>query len=310
MNRQSIWIVAILGTILCGVLLGIEGIRIVVLTWLYELFELIKHNIVALLAAFFLVKGKFVMMAFLKKVALLTATGLSKRYFIEKIITHNLKIHFWDYISDDFKRLAHYVRHHFKDFPIIKQIIAGVTFLGSLGFVGKFMGGMLAMKIFIAKFWSFILAIVLKSSAAILYFFTDYLWGSWIAPVVEVLLLSWVFEWLEKVPFVERYSTRVYQFFIGLFRVVGRVVQKVFHLPMKHFLKVLAGIIKRLIHSFVGGENTSVYQKLQEIKTLNPNRRTLLQTKRETYKKQKRAKHYSNSHQKLLEQRATKSKKN
>ncbi|MFC2057876.1 hypothetical protein ACFLR6_02950 [Campylobacterota bacterium] len=44
----------------------------------------IKKNLFALLAAFFLVKGKFILTLFLKKLALLSATGLGKRYVVEK----------------------------------------------------------------------------------------------------------------------------------------------------------------------------------------------------------------------------------
>lgn len=196
------------------VLLSIEESRTFIVALVLRIFLFVKHNILALLAAFFLVKGKFILTLFLKKIALLSATGLSKRYLIEKVINKNIKVHFLDHIADDIKRLVVYIKGNFKDFPIVKQIIAGLAFLGSLGFVGKFMGGMLAMKVFVAKFWSFILGLVLKSSTAIVYFFTDYLWGSWIAPIIEVFIFSWLLSLMERVPFLKKYLTKIYSFFL------------------------------------------------------------------------------------------------
>ena len=136
-------------------LFSIEESRTFIIAFMLRVFLFIKKHLVMIVSAFFLVKGKFILMLFLKKIALLSATGLGKRYLVEKVITHNLKIHFLDDISSDIKRLLVYIKNNFQDFPLVKQIIAGFVFLSSLGFVGKFMGGMLAMKVFIAKFWSF-----------------------------------------------------------------------------------------------------------------------------------------------------------
>jgi len=186
MKKQILlWIVPVLVSGIV-VLFSVEGSRLFIVDLVLRIFLFVKENILAIVAAFFLVKGKFVLTLFLKKIALLSATGLGKRYFIEKVINHNVKIHFLDHITEDIKRLILYVKKNFKNFPLVKQIIAGLAFVSSLGFVGKFMGGMLAMKVFIAKFWSFLLVIFLKAGTGIVYFFTDYLWGSWIEPIVEV----------------------------------------------------------------------------------------------------------------------------
>jgi len=106
---------------------------------------------------------------------LLLATGLRKRYFIEKILTHRLKIHFLDHIKDDLLRLVHYIKKNFRNFPIVKQIIILMAFMSSLGFVGKFMGWMFAVKVFVTKFWSFLLAIFLKTGTAAVFFYRLYM---------------------------------------------------------------------------------------------------------------------------------------
>ncbi len=283
------------------VLFSIEESRTFVLALLLRVIIFVKKNIIMILTAFFLVKGKFILSLFLKKIAILSATGLGKRYLIEKVINHNLKIHFLDHISDDIKRLVVYVKNNFKDFPLIKQIIAGFAFLGSLGFVGKFMGSMLAMKVFIAKFWSFLLAIFLKVGTGIIYFFTDYLWGSWVAPIVEILIFSWLFEWMENIPFLKKRLVKVYSFFISLFEWMQYYAENIFHIPVKRFFKYLAKRIKKFIYAFIGYERVSPWKRLQEVRELSPNSHTNLFVKRNEYPnksmklKQKREKRLNSS---------------
>ena len=268
-------------------LLSIEESRSFIIALVLRVFLFVKKNIMMLLTAFFLVKGKFILSLFLKKIALLSATGLGKRYFIEKVITHNLKIHFLDDLSDDIKRLMAYTKKHFKDFPLVKQIIAGFTFLASLGFVGKFMGSMLAMKVFIAKFWSFLLAIFLKVGTGVLYFFSDYLWGSWLAPLIEVLLFSWVFQWLEKVPLLKKFFVKIYHFFISFFTWIENSMEKIFHIPVKRFFRYISKKIKKFIYLFIGYKRVSALERLKEIRGLRPSRHTQLLKKRKAQPNQR-----------------------
>lgn len=262
------------------VLFSIEESRTFIIALGLRVFFFVKKNIIMLLAAFFLVKGKFILALFLKKIALLSATGLGKRYLIEKVITHNLKIHFLDGISNDIKRLLAYIKENFQDFPLVKQIIAGFVFIGSLGFVGKFMGGMLAMKVFIAKFWSFLLALFLKVGTGVLYFFTDYIWGSWIAPLVEVFLFSWVFQWLERVPFLKNIFANIYHFFSSFFTWLETYTEKIFHIPVKRFFKYISKKIKKYIYTFIGYERVSSQKRLREIRKLSPSKQVSLKQSR------------------------------
>jgi len=300
-KRLWLWTLPIVIALLI-VVFSIEESRTFIVALILRIFFFVKKNILTLLAAFFLVKGKFILMLFLKKITLLSATGLSKRYLIEKVINKNLKIHFLDHITDDIKRLIVYTKENFKDFPILKQIIAGLAFLGSLGFVGKFMGGMLAMKVFVAKFWSFILAIVLKFSTGIVYFFTDYLWGSWIAPLVEIVIFTWLLEWLEKVPFLQKYITRMYSFFLSLFEWFEDILEKIFHIPVKRFFKFLAKRIKKRIYQFIGYTKVSAWKRLQEVRILTPNSHMLLLEKRKVHKVQEK-KNYISAREHLVQRR-------
>ena len=289
------------------VVFSIEESRTHILTSRLSVFHFLKENLLALFAAFFLVKGKFIFTLFLKKIALLSATGLGKRYVIEKVITHNFKIHFLDHIGDDIKRLIVYVKNNFTNFTIMKQIIAVFTFLGSIGFIGKFMGGMLAVKVFVAKVWSFLLAIFLKVGTGVVYFFTDYLWGSWLAPIVEVIIFTWLLSWMEKVPFLAKGLRKIYAFFVFLFGWMEYYVEKVFHIPVKRFLTWLVKKIQKSIYNFIGYERVSLWKRVKQNRTLNPSTHTKLIDKRKKRMKEKKERTYFSPREMLLQKRKSKS---
>lgn len=284
MKKRILWWGLALFVTLLVIVFGIQESRHFILIVSNEIYIFLKHHTTAIITAFFLVNGKFIFMLFLKKILILSASGLGKRYLIEKVFNYNLKIHFLDHINADVKQLITYIKNNFQSFPIVKQIIAGFVFLGSLSFIGKFMGGMLAMKVFIAKFWSFVLALILKFSTAIIYFFTDYLWGSWIAPIIEIVIFSWFLDWLEKVPFLKKYFQKIYRFFLRLFVWIEGYLEKIFHLPIKRFFKFLAKYIQRKIYKFIGYKRISCHARLLEVRILKPNKQKKLREKREKYK--------------------------
>ena len=262
------------------IVLFFEESREFVLAFFLRILFFVKKNLFRMLAAFFLVKGKFILSLFMKKIALLSATGLGKRYVVEKVVMGNVKKHFLNHLTDDFKRLIKHAKENFKSFPLIKKIITLFAFLGSLGFVGKFMGGILALKVFVAKIWSFLLALFLKVGTGVSYFFTEYLWESWLAPLLEVILFSWLLSWMEKVPFLAKGLKKIYAFFIDWFEWFESYMEKIFHIPLKRFLKWLVQKIQTSIYKFIGYKKVSMWKRLQEDRKLNPNGHTRLMEKR------------------------------
>lgn len=263
----------------------------------------VKKNLFALLAAFFLVKGKFILKLFLKKIVMLSATGLGKRYVVEKVVMENIKIHVLDHLRNDIRRLVQHAKKNFKNFPLVKKIMTVFVFLGSLGFIGKFMGVMLAVKVFVAKVWSFLLVLFLKVGTAVTYFFTDYLWGSWLAPIVEVVIFTWLLSWMEKVPFLAKGLRKIYAFFVFWFGWMEYYVEKIFHIPVKGFLTWLVKKIQNGIYHFIGVERVSAWQRLKQRRTLNPNRYIQLIKKRDKRMQEKKESAYISPYEVLLAKR-------
>jgi len=273
MKNKSLWLwlaPVIIILFLAG-LLFIDPVREQIFTIILDIYLFLKKNIMAILTAFFLIKGKFVIKVFLRKILLLSATGLGKRYMIERVLNHQIKVHFLDHLQDDFKRLVIHVKYNFKNFPLVKKIMTAFAFLGSLGFVGKFMGGMLAVKVFIAKLWSFLLAIFLKVFSALFYFLTNVVWGSWVAPIVEVVFFSWILNWLEKIPFFDAAMKKLYRLFQYLFGWLESLIAKLMKAPLRRFLKWMVKTMKIAIYKFIGYERVSLYQRLKERRELNLN---------------------------------------
>ena len=289
MKSKPIWLwlsPLLFFTLLAG-LLSVEVSREFIFTIFADSYLFIKKNIIAILTAFFLIKGKFVIKLFLRKVILLSATGLGKRYMIERVLNQQIKIHFMDHMRDDFKRLLEHVKRDFQNFPLVKKMMTVFAFIGSLGFMGKFMGGILAVKVFIAKIWSFLLAIFLKLFMALFYFITKVLWGSWLAPVLEVLLFSWLLDWLKKIPFLKAGFTKLYTLFSYLFGWVEKLIAQLLKRPLRRFLKWLVKTMKIAIYKFIGYERVSLYTRLQERRKLHLNAHELVRAKRKSRENEK-----------------------
>lgn len=287
-KKILLWTLLLFSTTLI-LLFSVEESRAFIIAFLFRIFFFVKKHLLILVATFFLVKGKFILTLFLKKIALLSAVGLGKRYMIEKVIMENIQIHFLSHLGDDIKRLILHAKKNFKNFTLIKKSIAIFTFLGSLGFVGKFMGGMLAVKVFIAKVWSFLLALFLKVGSSITYFFTDYLWGSWLAPIIEVVIFSWLLSAMEKIPFLAKILRKIYTLFVSIFGWAEHYLEQILHLPIKRFLRWMVKKIQKSIYEFIDYQPVCAYKKLKERRNLNPNTHAKLVKKR-TEKKNKKSK--------------------
>ena len=306
MNKRIFLWIAPLFLISIIAIFSMEESRTFVIAFFLRIILFVKKNLFALLAAFFLVKGKFILKLFLKKLAILSATGLGKRYVVEKVFMSNVKTHFLDHLSYDIRRVIRHAKKNFQNFPLVKKLITIFVFLGSLGFVAKSMGGMIAVKVFLAKVWSFLLALLLKVGTAVTYFFTDYLWGSWLAPIVEVIIFSWILAWMEKVPFLAKGLRKIYSFFKFLFGWMEYYIEKIFHIPIKRSLRWLVKKIQQSIDDFIGGGYRSAWSRLKHNRTLQPNKHRLLLDKRQSRIEKKKERSYIMPLERVLQGRKRK----
>ncbi len=289
MGKRPIWFwLFTVCVIVVGLTLEIKPLHDKVFGWAEEFYVFAKENIIAILAAFFLVKGKFVFKIFLKKILFLSATGLGKRYLIERVFSYHFKIHFLDHIKNDFRLLFSHIKENFIRFPLIKKLVAAFAVLGSLGYVSTFLGMMLALKVMAAKLWSFLLAVVLRAGSWLVYFFTDYLWGSWLSPIVELILFSWLFTLLEKVPFLSKSIHWLYRMIRTFFLWFEESIGKIFHDPMRRSLQWLLKQTRFLIYRFSGYKRQPAYKQLRELRAFQPSAQQQLKQKREKRKKEKK----------------------
>jgi len=118
MHKRIFWSTLFFLFVLIVLLLYVQYSREIIVALFLRILLFVKKNIFKIFAAFFLVKGKFILTLFMKKIALLSVTGLGKRYVIEKVVMGNVKKHFLDHLADDFKRLVNIFRSHKNEFFI------------------------------------------------------------------------------------------------------------------------------------------------------------------------------------------------
>ena len=253
-----------------------------------EIYDYLYDSSVALFVGFFFVKGKFIFRVVAKKIIILSVSGLGKRYLIEKVLTYHFKIHFFNHIKRDLIRLYEHILDNFLHYSIGKKIVSFFGMLASLGLVTKFMGKLLALKVLFAKIWSFLLAFVIKMGSSLLYFVTDYLWASWLAPLLDILIFSWILKLLAKMPFLEEAIQKIYDVIKYLVRLVDRVFAFLFQKHIKSILSYFLHKSKRLIYKFIGYKQPSIYKQLQELREFNPSKYQQLKAKRALRKREKK----------------------
>jgi hypothetical protein len=279
------WIFNALFVLLVIAAVLIDPLRIKLYGWWCEFYDFAKEYTLAFVTGFFLVKGKFVFKIFAKKIILLSATGLTKRYLIEKVFTHHLKVHFFDHIVEDLKRLIAYIKHYFMKVSIFNKVVTLLMSLGSMAVVAKFMGKMLAIKVLLAKVWSFLLALFLQLGSGLVRFFTDYLWGSWLAPIIDVVIFGWVLGWLERVPYLKSTIERIYRWVEVVVWWFDWIMERLLHIPLRRMFKWLVKQTRLMIYRWIGYRRMPAYLQLRELRAFEPSKWQQLKHKREARKK-------------------------
>ncbi len=285
-RRTVIWGSVALFALIVGSL-HIDSARGYLVAVVVGIFFFAKRNLLSFIATFVLVKGKFIWTIFLKKLAVLSATGLGKRYITERVFLYHLQTHLIRPLGREIAYLMRYTTRNFRRLGIVKKLIALFTFLGSLSVVAKTMGVFLAIKVVLGKIWSFLLAFFIKISTAVVYFFTDYIWSSWITPIMEVLVFSWFFSLMQKMPFLGKWVKGLYRFVMRFFLFFEEILERFFHIPIKKLMRALVVKLRRAIRSFAAMRYESLHHRLKLSRTLAPNARQKVLIKRKMRKNDK-----------------------
>ena len=281
-TNQSFYI--ILGILILLIIpLFIEDSRIFILGLFWRILFFLKKHIISIFLSFFLIKGKFILLLFLKKIAILTTVGLGKRYITEKIFIYNFKRHFLRHLKEEQLIIKKYLSNSFKKSPIMKKIFAIIAFLTSLGFITKFMGVFLAFKVIIGRIWSVLLSLFLRIGASTAYFFTDYLYNSILAPLIELIIFTWFLEFLEKIPTINRGLQYIYKLFLSSFQAIEILLEKTFHIPFKKLLSIIVKRIQRKVRKLEKNKINSTREDILNKRENNINLHRKIKLKREIY---------------------------
>jgi len=284
-HPQWFWIFNALTLLLVLVVWLVDPFQAYLLEKWQHLYAFAKEYTIAFVTGFFLVKGKFVFKVFAKRMIVLSATGLTKRYLIEKVFTYHLKVHFLDHVMADIKRLLNYIKGLFMKVSLFNKAVTLLMSLSSMAIVAKFMGKMLALKVIFAKIWSFFLALFLQFGSGVIRFFTDYLWGSWLAPIIDVVIFGWLLGWLERIPYLRSAIMRLYRWIAYAVSIFDWVMERLLHIPIRRMFRWLVKQTRMAIYRFIGYKRLPAYQQLRALRSYEPSAFIRLKKRREERRK-------------------------
>jgi hypothetical protein len=165
-----------------------------------------------------------------------------KRYVIDHIISTNLNEHF-------FVHLLIPLKEWWKNFDLKKKLFffipASILSVLTVYLTGlsKFLN-FVGIKALIISFFKGVWLVFNK----IFFFFTSFIWDSWFAPIIEVLIFSWLLKLLEKIPVIRKIFNKIYAFFATILSRMGAVQDDYVNKPIQ----------KRLNHA---GRRAALYLK-------------------------------------------------
>jgi len=187
---------------------------------------LVKLKLPLLLSGLLLSLKKFVLGLTFVKVFLL---GI-KRFLIDHVISKNLQEHFFVHLKAPLKHWWQHFDVRKKLFFFIPASVISVfaLYLTGLSQLLNFLG----IKTLVISFFKGLWVVAAK----VFYFFTSYIWSSWFAPILEVLVFSWLLTLAEKVPVLKTITEKVYAFISMLFSRTGHFLETYLHQPIQRKL--------------------------------------------------------------------------
>jgi len=158
---------------------------------------------------------KFFLMSLSSKIILL-CLSLGKRYLIDNVIMVGLNNNFLVHLKTPISNLLGHYKELFKEYSLKKKIAIWAAAIGIplviispiLYFVGLLT--FILEKMFSANMWKAMLIWLLKILTVFLTFFSN-IWDSWFAPILEIVLFTWILGLLEKIPFIGKLLKPIYK---------------------------------------------------------------------------------------------------
>jgi len=180
---------------------------------------------------------KFIFMSFSSKLLLLVLS-LGKRYLIDNVIMVTVNNNFLHHIKRPISKLSQHYLELIKDFSPKKKIAIWAAAIGIpmvilapvLYFVGLLT--FILEKLFSANMWKAMLIWIMKILTVFLTFFSN-IWDSWFAPIIEIVLFTWILGLLEKIPFLGKLIRPIYVYFNKIILRIQQFLNKHFHKNIK-----------------------------------------------------------------------------
>lgn len=153
-----------------------------------------------------------------------------KRYFIDHVVSKNLKDHFFIHLKVPLKDWWKGVDIKGKMLFFIPASIISAIGVYVTGF--NQLLSALGIKALVIGFFKTLWII----SGKVFYFFTVYIWDSWFAPIIEIFILSWLLKLLEKIRFLHKFFSRIHQFNGKIFHYIGDKLDHFIHYPLQRKL--------------------------------------------------------------------------
>ena len=180
---------------------------------------------------------KFFLMSLSSKIILLSIS-LGKRYLIDNVIMVSLNNNFLVHLKTPVSNLFCHYKEVFKEYSLKKKITVWALAIGIplvvispiLYFVGLLT--FILEKAFSANMWKAMLVWFLKVLTVFLTFFSN-IWDSWFAPILEIVLFTWILGLLEKIPFIGKLLKPIYKKINLMILKSKRFLRKHFHRKMQ-----------------------------------------------------------------------------
>lgn len=204
-------------------------------------FSLVVGKIYLFLAAS---KGKIFL--FIKKMTLFKGASLAiKRFIIDNVLSKWLDKHIISHLKEP---IAHFFQYY-KDMDWKTKAKKSILFVvpASVVSVGLYLGGFIQsialyaqLKTLVIGFFKVLWVLLSKVISSMVYFFTNFIAGTWLAPIIEIFALSWLLSMIEKIPYI---GPPISKFFNFLGKGFNYVFSNIVSLFNKYFGNYVSGYV-------------------------------------------------------------------